>query len=54
MRWLDGGRALAHYVERQQLPDRITARHALAAFRAGAGAPCGALWTDLQETWIAA
>lgn len=53
LRWLEGGRALAAYVERQRLAaDRVTARRSLAAFRAGPAAPCGVVWTDLQECWI--
>ena len=54
LRWATGNRALVSYVERQQLADRQTARLSLAAFRADATAPCGWLWTDLQETWTAA
>jgi hypothetical protein len=52
VRWIVGGRALAAYVERQRLADRETARRSLAAFRAEPAAPCGVLWTDLQECWI--
>jgi len=52
LRWIAGERALAAYVERQRLADRWTARRSLAAFRAEPSAPCGVLWTDLQECWI--
>jgi hypothetical protein len=54
LRWVGGDRALVSYVERQRLADRETARLSLAAFRVDAAAPCGWLWTDLQETWTAA
>lgn len=53
VRWVEPERALAAYIERQLLADRWTARRSLAAFRADPKAPCGVLWTDLQECWIA-
>ncbi len=53
VRWIDQERALVAYIERQLLADRWTARRSLAAFRAAPKAPCGVLWTDLQECWIA-
>lgn len=52
IRWREGRRVLASYVEWQRREGGGNRRRALAAFLIGPAAPGGVQWTEVAEAWI--